>query len=276
MIGVPKRWGPGAADFKRIWEEWGSKGAGFESYSWPSADILPPEEMHEAARGMDQKDFDEQYGAVWQDTSGLVFYAFDDAQNVDERVSYDPSRPVVVGSDFNVNPMCWVLMQQSPEDKKIYHVFDEIFLRNTNTPATLDHLFKRYGAHQGGWLFFGDATARSRNTRATASDYAHITNDRRFVRAKVFYPRANPPVVERFAATNAMLCNAAGERKLVIHPKCVNLIHDLETRAYEPGTRMPDDHDDIGHITDALGYPLWRLFPVIAETTESSRVYAEA
>ena len=35
---------------------------------------------------------------------------------------------------------------------------------------------------------------------------------------------------------------------------------------------MPDDEGDVGHITDALGYPIHYLCPVLAETQGMSQI----
>ncbi len=269
-IGVPKRWGPGASEFKKAWEDWGSGTLGdqYESYTWPSADILKKEEIQDAARSLDAKDFDEQYGAIWQGTSGMVFYSFDDKLNVidPQYCKYDPSRPLLVGSDFNVDPMAWVVCQASDKSGKKLNVIDEIWMRNTNTPAALDELNKRFNkpeSHQSGWAFFGDASSKARKTSSTQSDLAHIANDRRFVRSMIHYPRTNPGVHERFSATNAAFCNALGDRRLYVSSRCKWLQHDLTTRSYLPGSREVDDHDDIGHITDALGYIIHRVWPIV-------------
>lgn len=276
-IGVPKRQGPGAADFRKAFMDWswtpdgvpGPLGKDYSAYTWPSGDILSEEEIRDAARSLDQKDFDEQFGAIWQGTSGLVFYAFDEHLNVEPAAghNYDPNRPIIVGSDFNVSPMAWVVGQQFTTGT--LNIVDEVWKRNTNTPATLDELDRRYNhpnPHQAGWMFFGDATSKARKTSAVASDYAHIQNDKRFLNKKVFYPNANPSVHERFSACNAAFCNALGQRRVFVHPRCKNLIHDLTSRAYVPGSRDVDDHDDVGHITDALGYVIHRVWPVVPTT----------
>lgn len=272
-IGVPKRWGPGASDFKQFWEGCasGELGPDHEAYAWPSSDILSPDEIESARRSLDVKDYEEQFGAVWQGTSGLVFYAFDPILNIRDTCVYRPDQPILVGSDFNVDPMAWVMLHRINGE---YQIFDELWMRNTNTQAALSELHRRYGAHENGFLFFGDATARSRNTRASASDYAQIVNDTRFKRAKVFYPKSNPRRVDRFAACNAHLCNASGDRRVFIHPKCVNLIHDLGARAYQPFSREPDDDEDVGHITDAFGYVIHYLSPVMPTSFETPKVYA--
>ena len=135
---------------------------------------------------------------------------------------------------------------------------------NVETRKTLDVLFKKYNSHAGNWEFFGDATGRARKTSASQSDYIIIRSDTRFEPKRIYYPKSNPPVADRFAATNAILCNAAGERRLKIHPRCKRLIEDLTVRAYKEGTSDVDDYGDIGHITDALGYVIHRMFPLRA------------
>jgi len=253
-IGVPKRTGCGAIDFK----EWCLDRAE-ATFTWPSEDILPPEEIAEAQAQLDPRDFNEQYRASWETASGLVFHAFSDVLNVNPKVQYNRDLPLLVGSDFNVDPMAWVVAQQfGPE----MHVLDELFLRNSNTQLALAELHRRYASHTAGVRFYGDATGRARKTSATESDYVQIRNFAGFKDSKVFYPRANPAVADRFAATNAMFCNAAGVHRLYIHPRCKNLIKDLTNRAYKPGSNEPDDHGDVGHITDALGYLIYWLHPL--------------
>ena len=149
-------------------------------------------------------------------------------------------------------------------------IFDELFLRNTNTRQTLDVLWKRYGSHQNGWVFYGDATGKARKTSASFSDFAQIRNDKRFLGRQVRYPAKNPLVVDRFAACNALFRNASGDIICYIHPKCNNLARDLEDRVYKEGTREPDDYADIGHMTDALGYIIYRRFPIRLEQEDTS------
>ena len=76
----------------------------------------------------------------------------------------------------------------------------------------------------------------------------------------------------RFAACNAMFCNAADERRMFIDPKCVHLIQDLEARSYKVGSKEPDDHGDISHMSDAMGYPIHTMFPVQVVQAEAPRI----
>lgn len=260
-IGVPKRFGCGAADFKAFWEMAKADTSGaYAAWSWPSDGLVPEEDLLDQRVKLDQRDYDEQYGGVWQGVSGLVHFAFDEKLNV-QPVKYDPKLPIVVGSDFNVDPMAWVVGHMVKEE---FRFFDEVWKRNCNTRMALDDLYARYGQHKGGWVFIGDASSKARKTSASESDYAQIRNDTRFERSKIAYPRSNPPRADRFAAVNARLCNAAGERRLLIDPKCKRLIWDLGNRAYVEGSSDPDDYGDVGHISDALGYVIHYLRPIVA------------
>ena len=245
---MPKRHGVGAKEFRDCFatkSEW-------EHYNWPSADILSEDEIADAKSMLDAKDFAEQYEASWVKSGGMAFHSFDEEKHV-KPVTYDKNRPILVGSDFNVNPMAWILAHRTPNG---IEVFDELWIRNTNTRATLDILHARYPDHKGDWLFMGDATGRARKTSATASDYIIIKGDERF-EGNVRYPKANPSVKDRLASCNALLHH----NRIHIDPRCDNLLSDLEFRGLDD-TGHPDDEGDQGHITDALGYVIHTLFPV--------------
>jgi len=264
-IGVPKRQGVGARDFRRFCEE---PPPGAASFTWPSSTVLTPEQLRFAQENSDAKDYAEQFDARWANAGGAIFHAYDPERSV-RPCSYDPERVVLVGSDFNVDPMAWVLCHLSADGARL-EVFDELWLRDTNTAAALDALWGRYAGHRGGWEFYGDASSRARKTSADSSDYAIIMGDERFKRAgrTVHYSTSNPSLKNRFAATNVMLKNAAGECRLHLDPRCKRLKQDLEARYYAPGTCEPADSGDTGHITDALGYVVWARFPLLIPLDE--------
>lgn len=261
FIGVPKRFGIGATEYREKCKK-AEKGElpDSEVFAWPSEGIVPADYLELCRATMDIRDFEEQFNGTWLSASGEVFHAFDAEYNV-RPCSYDPNLPIVVGSDFNVNPMAWVLCHLKGNT---LDVFDEIWIRNTNTPATLNILLSRYGNHQGGFQMYGDASARGRHTSAYVTDYNHLAQDVRLKKLgrSMHYIRGNPPVADRFATTNARICSGDGVRHVFIDKKCEHLILDLESRGYKPGTREADDSGDIGHPTDALGYILHKKFPL--------------
>lgn len=273
-IGVPKRYGIGAEEFKAAWDAGLlSPDADNESYHWMSEKVVAHDELERIKATLDERDYSEQYCATWEKTSGAIFYAFEKAHNVSSSAEFNPSLPIVVGSDFNVNPMCWCLGHQTPNGLKI---FDELKIRNTNTRETLDILSKKYGDHGPGYLFFGDASGRARKTSASETDYIQIVNCPHFTKKKVHYLKGNPPLVNRFASCNALLKNAKGERNLIIHPRCKRLIADLEHRSYKEKSREPNDHGDMGHMSDGLGYIVYRLHPlrIVEDSTNPVIIHA--
>ncbi len=270
LIGVPKRSGVGS-DFFRKYCERGERGEviegtddRIETYTWKSDTVLTEEQLSTFKQQYTERDYAEQFDASWQNVGGAIFYAFEETMHVRSSVTYDPSLPICVSSDFNVNPMSWCLSHIY--DGKVY-VFDEIFLRNTNTPNTLNELWRMYGGHKSGFEFYGDASSGHRVSSAEFTDYAYIKNDVRFdqyTKKRLYYLRSNPNIADRFASCNSIFKNAAGEVRCFISPRCKYLIKDLSSRAYKEGTRVANDSRDKdgGHMSDAFGYLIFRRFPI--------------
>ena len=272
FIGVPKRFGIGAAEYRDRCKKAAAGGLPDSAvFAWPSEGIVPEDYLELCRATMDIRDFEEQFNASWLTAQGEIFYAFDNEFNVRPCV-YDKNLPIIVGSDFNVNPMAWVLCHQKGDSLE---VFDEIWIRNTNTPATIDELLRRHGTHPGGFQMYGDASVRNRETSAYQTDLTHITQDARLLKLgrSMHYIRSNPPVADRFATTNARICSGDGVRHVFIDKKCEHLILDLESRGYKPGTRKADDSDnDSGHPTDALGYIIHQKWPLGLKTCGKQQV----
>lgn len=271
-VGVPKRTGKGAANFHKMCQDADRCTDGsMVHFHWTSEEIVSERELAIARRKLSPEDYREQYLAKWENASGLVYYAFSEANLFDDN-RYDPDEPLLISSDFNVNPMCWVICQGKYRGiQKELRVLDEIVLKNTCTEETLQHLWERWGFHQGGFEFYGDATGKSNHTNSRKTDYILIQNDRRFAKpgrrlTDVFYNPGNPNVLDRVASVNAMLHNAAGEIRLTISRKCQHLIDDLENVAYCEHERVIDKSDPRRtHISDALGYLVNYRYPLTTQ-----------
>lgn len=260
-IGVPKRFGVGAVEFReRYTKAAAGEVEGEAGFTWPSSDIVPAAMLAHAKKTMNERDYQEQFDASWLSASGGVFHSFDKEYNV-RPCEYKPDVPILVASDFNVNPMCWTLCHLNGNT---IEVFDEIFIRDANTQGTLDILHGKYQYHKGGFQFYGDATSQSRKTSAVSTDYQQIRSDNRFMALgrTVHYLTSNPPKADRFAVTNNRLCDGTGVRHVFIDPSCKHLITDLEIRSFKPGSREPADSGDVGHPSDSLGYLLYKRFPL--------------
>lgn len=271
FIGVPKRFGVGAVEYRERYEE-AIAGTLEDSagFNWASEGIVPQDYLEMCRARMDVRDFDEQFNAKWINATGGIFHAFDEEFNV-RPVAYNSNTSMIVAQDFNVNPMAWVLGHLKGET---FEVFDEIWLRDTNTPEALEVLLNRYPDHKGGFQFYGDASSKGRRTSAYQTDYVHIAGNTQLkaIGRTMHYDRSNPPVADRFACTNARLCSGDGQRHIFIDKSCKHLIYDLKSRNYKPGTREADDSGDIGHPTDALGYFIYKRFPLNLQLTNTQIV----
>lgn len=83
---------------------------------------------------------------------------------------------------------------------------------------------------------------------------------------------SNPPVRDRINAVNGNLNAASGDVRILISPRCRELIRDLEQVVYKEGTGQIDKTTDAmrTHLSDALGYLVWqelRERPAIGEKT---------
>ena len=262
LTGVPKRRGPSAREVKERFDK-AARGElpDWAAFTWPSSTVLSDAVLAQARASMDGLTYLEQFDATWQRAGGQTYYAFDPAYNV-RPCLYDATRALLVGSDFNVNPMAWVVAQQHGD--LTLEVIDEIWLENANTPMALEELWRRWGHHRAGFEFYGDATSRARKTSAATSDYVLILNHPKFKAAgrTVHYPGGNPRVADRYATVNAALCTADGRRRLFIDDRCVRLANDLTYVYEEEGAEEATKVGDLTHISDALGYLVMYKLPL--------------
>jgi hypothetical protein len=113
-------------------------------------------------------------------------------------------------------------------------------------------------------VVYADATGARLQTTGT-SDVAILEQffkSGQYGEARFRIPRSNPAVRDRVTLMNSMLESAAGERTLEIHPRCKELIKDLEQVAYKENSQVVDKDRDPKrtHLSDALGYLVWQEF----------------
>jgi hypothetical protein len=200
-------------------------------------------------------------------SAGRAYHAF--AEDNVAPLDFDAALPLVWSMDFNVDPMCSVLLQEHGGEIR---VIDELFLRDSNTLAACQAFVERTAA----WpkpievRVYGDASGNSRSSKAARSDYELV---REFFRAMPEYrvvlrvPLANPSVKDRVNAVNAQLCSASGSRRLLIDARCKQLVTDFRQVAWSQGATVDLDKrsDKLRtHLSDALGYYVHREHPVSA------------
>lgn len=189
--------------------------------------------------------YDEEYyrinvlGEFGDYTSGLVVKNFTN-DNIKE-LHYQPDLPLHLTFDFNVDPMSCILAHVA--DGKVFY-FDEFILENTTTQGTMDEVLKKYPAHKSEIIVNGDASGDNRSTQSEVSNYVIIRNalKRHYPNNKIRFDLRpyNPPIKNRIASFNAMICNHNGERKIFIDKRCKWLLYNIYNLKYKVGSDVVD------------------------------------
>jgi phage terminase large subunit len=219
-------------------------------------------DFYERLKASYDEDFYQQevLGKYLSLNGGLVYTPFRRDQHVME-LAVNPAAPLLWALDFNVDPMSSVVAQVAGGT---VHILDEIVLRRASTIEACAEFCSRFPGHGAGVIVYGDAAGNHQQTSGT-SDY-------RMVReyfcanygstATYRVPKANPSVRDRILTVNSKLRNAAGDKRLLLDPKCKELIADFEQVCYKADSTQIDKDKDRRrtHLSDALGYLLWQEF----------------
>ncbi len=193
-------------------------------------------------------------------TAGRVYFAFSRVGNVAE-VEVARERPLLWALDFNVDPMSSVVAQMDGEQVR---VLDEIVLTRASTYDACAEFGNRFPEHAGGLVIYADASGARRQTSGTTDVeiLKKFVSERAYGEVRFKIPKANPAVRDRVTLMNSKLESAAGERKLVIHPRCKELIKDFEQVMYKDNSQVIDKDRDPKrtHLSDALGYLAWQEY----------------
>lgn len=214
---------------------------------------VPLSEIEAARSDLDERMFRQEYEASFEMLSGRVYYAYDRDKNVCNTVD-DKTSPLLVGMDFNVNPMTAAIAQRKADQ---LHFIDEIVLPNGNTELMADAIKQRYTGRKVN--VYPDPTGNARKTSAPVgqTDFTIL----RSAGFTVLAPQRPYPISDKYNTLNAALCNAAGERRAYINPvRCPHLAKGLDGLTYREGTSEADKSLGLDHITDAAAYlVLWEM-----------------
>lgn len=194
------------------------------------------------------------YGKFVNLQKGRVYKNFDRSIHVKERddlkklIKYDD---IHIGMDFNVNPMCACAFVKIGET---IHVFKEWYLNNANTYDMSEIIRKEFPKS----FVYPDATGASRKTSSAKSDHQILRDSFFKIKAK----RRNPPVRDRVNAVNNLLLIRDGKSRFSVE-NCPKLVSDLERVVWKSGDIDKSD-SALTHTSDALGYGIHFLFPIVA------------
>jgi Phage terminase large subunit len=239
---------------------------------------LPPGYLEAKRTTLDQQMWERFILCKWVSLgSGKMFYNFDRELHL-RPLKYENNLPLLVSSDFNVDPMCWSIWQRHKDE---LHCIDQIKVSgNADTETCCRELHSRYFQDPRNHRYiqwFGDASGRSGSTKSQHSDYDIIKDFFRKsrIRFDLNVDLANPSIRDSANEVNARLKNGLGQINLFFDKqKCPDVILSIEGCAYKPGTTEKDDSKDRDpkqkvktHFSDTVRYIIHQLFPLRMKTT---------
>lgn len=235
----------------------------WQAWTFTTADggNVKEEEIEAAKRELPLKTFQQEYLASFTTLANRVYSNFDRVKNVaEDLIKAAETAELYCGIDFNVTPITCVIGCKVGDQ---LHILDEIAIDNSNTTELSLEIKKRYPNHK--IRAYPDPAGRARKTSAAGgvTDFT-ILEEAGF---SVIAPAKHPAVADRINEVQAMLCNAVGERRLFIHPKCTFMIKCLDGLTYKKDTSQPDKSMGLDHMVDALGYLVHSEFPIIKPVT---------
>lgn len=251
---------------------------GWESFTWTSATVVDPAEIEQARQDLDPLTFAQEYEAQWVSFDGLAYYQWSPKDHL-RTLAYDPTKPLIIALDFNVDPGTAVVMQEQLLDGETRTcVVGEVHIpKNSNTPAVCRRLVADWGKHPGDVLLYGDPAGGARHTSQTEGtdwDLARAVLRPAFGgRLKERVARKAPYVRDRLNAVNSRLKSTAGLVRLVVDPaKAPNVVRDFEGVTLLAGgsgeiDKKGSEAKGLTHLTDAIGYYVSEQFPVADRAT---------
>ena len=224
----------------------------------------------EAARGqLDERTFRQEFEASFENLTGLVAVSFDD-ENINKESSDLSMLPLLIGLDFNVDPMAGIC---AVKHNDCLYVFDEIMLTGGATTWDFaEEVTRRYGVDRR-VIACPDPTGNARKTSGVGVTDHTILRRNGFT---VMSPKSPWKIRDKITAVNTALYDANGDRRTFIHPRCKELIKALRTLTYAPNTGLPNKNLGVDHAFDAFGYLCLQQFNLAKPETlgqTSFRIY---
>lgn len=234
----------------------------WQSYTWKSSDILSVSQIEAAKRTLSDEDFRREYEADFEAGSSRVYHSFGIENLV--KCELDYNSPVILTCDFNATekPMSWIIGQMKGDN---IHWVKVLSHRHTNTQAMCEKLDEYFGdQYPHAMILYGDFAGMKNTSNSSYSDWqiieTHLRNKTRLEK------RIKPckSVRDRVAATNALLCNGIGQRRMFADPdNCKPLIEDWDRVQWKSNGVELDGTDPLRtHASDAVDYFSDKEYPV--------------
>lgn len=245
----------------------------FYSFTTIEGGNVTVEELADMAATMPKKLYDQEVNAQFTTPANRVYDNYDFVANElddDELKIALKSRQLLIGIDFNVNPMNAVIAVAKGDE---CHVIDSIEVMSSNTDELCQEIKNRYPGYN--YMAFPDPSGKARKTSAPVGITDFVILERNGF--TVYAPSKAPMIVDRVNAVQAMLCSADGKRRLLVHKRAKTLIRAFNGQCYKEGTSIPEKGGvpDLSGSSDSIGYLIWGRWNLFTQKNKNTdeRVY---
>ena len=207
-------------------------------------------------------------------TGGEYYPHWDYDQFVEERIAYDPTKPLFVSLDENVVPYNTMTIYQVDQNSMFstIKVIDEICEFDWNLSMVCQEFNKRYRRHNSGVFVYGDATSQKRDVKIDP-EYNYFTLVMKYLqqfKPILRVPKTNPSVILRRQFVDAIMTGEVENIRIKVDKKCKKFISDFDNLKFgkdgkKDKTVVKDttrgiSYQPYGHTSDTFEYFLVQNF----------------
>lgn len=237
-------------------------------FHWTSEEILPPDVIEAAKRTMSARQYRQEYEASFETAAGRIYDDYGDANLTDATIQ--PHEALHWSHDQNFTPLssCIAVIRDG-----IPYLLDEIVLTSAISRQSAQEFVERYRDHKNKVVYiYGDPHGRAGEKHGHKSDYSEIEQVLRDNgwRYENRVSRSAPAIKDRQNAVRALIRSASGDVRLRVNKAKAPWCHrGLGTVQVKQGSAfLEDDKNQYQHITTAIGYFSYRLWPTIRDAME--------
>lgn len=235
--------------------------------------FLPPEYI-QTMKDSYNEDYYKMY-VLGQDidyVTNLVTKNFDYNTQVKDEIAINPKFPIHITCDFNIDPMCWYIVQVY--DGNLYIIYEHVEC-NTTTELSANSLIPLLTNYKNHCIIInGDASGNSQKT--TGTDYVILRNAlirNGFTDVDIRVMNKNPGIEWRIQCWNNLVYGPDKKHHVFVAKNCKYLLYNIENLVTEEGGSRPKKISSgklrsdpyakfLSHPIDAVSYPVCLYYPI--------------
>lgn len=238
--------------FKKIVEQLeGTDSADFfRGTSFDNKDHLPGDYISTLQAGLSPKDVQrEVYGELVRDEAGNYVYSFDEDRHI-MGLAVQERDTLHLWIDFNLNVMATTVWQFS--DNHCYCVDEFAPEKGMDILKRCDTIKARYGKLLRGCIVTGDPAKGQTGHKANMNFYTQMQAELGLDDEQFHVKKSHPDGRDAQTLVNSMFSRFPD---LKIHPRCTNLIHDIQSCVTDENGKLDKKTDKtLTHYLDTMIY----------------------